>query len=100
MIMRMFDTAIDPEDVERAKDLFRKEVRPAFEAFDGCRGIYMYIGLDEHSGGFVDVAAISRWESRDHINKALASREYKEALAEMKQLFEQAPIVRHFEQVE
>lgn len=100
MIMRMFDTAIDPDDVERSKELFRTKVRPAFEAFEGCHGIYMYLGLDDHSGGYVDVAAISRWDSRDHINKAVASREYDEALSEMKQLFQQAPIVRHFEQVE
>jgi quinol monooxygenase YgiN len=100
MIMRMFDTAVDPEEVERGKELFRNKVRPAFEAFEGCHGIYMYIGLDEHSGGYVDVVAVSRWESAEHLDQALASPEYAEAMVEIKELFQQAPLVRHFEQVE
>lgn len=95
MIIRMFDTAVDPEDVARGQELFRAQVRPAFEAFDGCHGIEMYVGV-EASGGSVDVVAVSRWNSEDEIARALASDEYAEALAELKQLFERAPIVRHF----
>lgn len=95
MIIRMFDTAVDPEDVERGQELFRSQVRPAFEAFDGCHGIDMYIGV-EAVAGFVDVVAVSRWSSEDQIDRALASEEYAEALAELKELFESAPIVRHF----
>lgn len=100
MIVRMFDTAMNPDDVERGKELFRTQVRPAFDGFDGCLGIDMYIGLDEHSGGLVDVAALSRWDSLGHMEKALGSADYGSALAEIKQLFEQNPIVRHFESVE
>lgn len=100
MIIRMFDTAINPDDVDRAKQLFREQVRPAFEAFDGCHGIDMFLGLGAHSGGFVDVAAISRWDSETHIRSALESSAYETAMAEMKSLFEQNPIVRHFEAVE
>ena len=100
MIIRMFDTAIDPDDVERAKELFRAEVRPAFEAFDGCHGIDMYMGLEPHSGGLVDVAAISRWDSRESIESALATPEYNEALVELKKLFQRVPLVRHFDAVD
>ena len=100
MIVRIFDTAISPDDVERAKDLFREHVRPAFERFDGCQGIEMLLGIDEHSQDLVDVAAISRWDSRAAIEKATITDEYDEALRELRQLFEQAPIVRHFEAVE
>lgn len=100
MIIRMFDTAIDPEDVDKAKQIFVEKVRPAFEAFEGCHGIDMFLGLEEHSGGFVDVAAISRWDSEAHIQTALASASYDLAMEEMKSLFEQNPIVRHFEAVD
>lgn len=100
MIIRMFDTAIDPDDVERAKQLFRTQVRPAFETFEGCHGIDMYMGLEAHSGGLVDVAAISRWDSRDAIETALATPEYEEALTELKKLFQQVPLVRHFDAVD
>ena len=100
MIIRMFDTALDPDDVENAKELFRTQVRPAFESFDGCHGIDMYLGLEPHSGGLIDVAAVSRWDSRAAIDAAIATPEYDEALTELKKLFQQVPLVRHFEAVD
>lgn len=100
MIIRMFDTALDPDDVEKSKGLFRSQVRPAFESFAGCHGINMYMGLDPHSGGLIDVAAISRWDSEEAITAALETPEYNEALAELKLLFQQVPLVRHFEAVD
>ena len=100
MIIRIFDTAIDPADEEQAKDLFRKTVRPAFESFPGCDGIEMYMGVEDHSGDLIEVAAVSRWESTAAIAKAIDSDEYAEALAELRKLFVQAPLVRHFERVD
>ena len=100
MIIRMFDTAVDPDDVEQAKELFQTQVRPAFESFDGCHGIDMYMGLEPHSGGLIDVAAVSRWDSRPAIEAAIATPEYDEALVELKKLFQQVPLVRHFEAVD
>jgi quinol monooxygenase YgiN len=100
MIIRIFDTAIDPGDVDRAKDLFRDTVRPAFEGFPGCNGIEMFIGVEDHSGDLVEVAAVSRWESIDAIGKAVDSEDYTGALAELRKLFVQAPLVRHFERVD
>ncbi len=96
MIIRMFDTAVDPGDVERGQELFREKVRPAFGSFDGCHGIDMYVGV-EPSAGVVDVVALSRWTSEEQIARALATEEYAEALAELKELFQRAPIVRHFQ---
>lgn len=100
MIIRIFDTAMEPDDIERAKQLFRDNVRPAFESFDGCTGVEMTIGVEEHSGDLVDVASLSRWESLESVQAALATDEYKEALSEIRQLFRQTPIVRHFELVD
>jgi quinol monooxygenase YgiN len=96
MIIRMFDTAVDPDDVELAKDLFRKEVQPAFARFAGCHGVDMYLGT-ERSSVLIEVAAISRWDSKEAIGAALATPEYTEAMTELKKLFQHAPIVRHFE---
>jgi quinol monooxygenase YgiN len=100
MIIRIFDTAVDPEDVDRAKELFRGTVRSAFERFDGCHGIEMYVGVEEHSGDLIDVVAISRWDSPDAIQRAIEGDDYDQALAELRKLFEQAPIIRHFELVD
>ena len=100
MIVRIFDTSVDPGDVERGKQLFREIVRPAFEAFDGCHGIEMLISVNEHSGDLVEIAGVSRWDSVESIERATAAPEYAEALAEIRKLFAQSPIVRHFEAID
>jgi hypothetical protein len=97
MIIRMFDTAVDPADVELAKEIFLAQVQPAFEKFEGCHGIDMYIGLEQHSQNLTDVAALSKWDSMALIEKAVAGEEYTDALVNLKRLFQQTPIVRHFE---
>ncbi|MEA2499593.1 MAG: hypothetical protein QOH26_1998 [Actinomycetota bacterium] len=99
MIIRMFDTAMDPDDIELAKELFHSQVQPAFALFEGCHGVEMYLGLEARSV-VVEVAAISRWDSREAIDAALATEEYTEAMAELKKLFQHAPIVRHFESID
>lgn len=100
MIVRIFMTAMDPDDIEEAKTLFRDAVRPAFEAFEGCRGIEMTIGIDEHSADLVDVASISRWDSLESIRRATGTVEYEDALRDIRKLFQQAPLVRHLELVD
>lgn len=96
MIIRIFSTAVEPDDVEAATNLFKAEVRPVFNEFDGCLGIDWYIGVDEHSGDLVDAVAISRWEVPEAIEKATSSNEYEGALANLRTLFRQSPIVRHY----
>lgn len=100
MIIRIFDTAIDPGDVERTKQLFRDEVIPAFERFEGCTGIEMTIGVEEHSGDLTDIASITRWDSLESVQRAIKTEEYQEALANIRKLFQRSPIVRHFEVVD
>jgi quinol monooxygenase YgiN len=100
MIIRMFDTAMDPEDVEYAKELFRDTVVAAFENFEGCHGIELFLGLEKHSKDLVDVAAISRWDSMAAIEKAIKGPDYDGALDGLKKLFQQTPIVRHFETID
>jgi quinol monooxygenase YgiN len=97
MIVRIFETAVEPEDVDRGREIFRRDVVPVYEAFDGCKGIEMQIGLDEHSGDLVTVVAVSRWDSMEAISAATKRPEYSAALSEIKKLFQQTPIIRHFE---
>jgi hypothetical protein len=100
MIIRIFDTAIDADDVELAKETFRNEVRPAFAKFEGCHGISMHLGIDEHTGDLVEVAAISTWGSLGDIERATSSGPYDDAMTGMRKLFQQSPLIRHFETVE
>ena len=97
MIIRVFDTAMDPSDVPRAIELFRSEVQPLLEGFPGCRGIEMMVGLEERSGDLRDVLAISRWESGEAIEQAITTPAYDQAMRELRGLFQRTPIVRHFD---
>ena len=97
MIVRIFDTTVDPGDVELGKQLFKDQVKPVFLRFAGCHDIEMLISVEEHSGDFVQIAAVSRWDSIDAIEAATKTSEYDTALMEIRRLFAQTPIVRHFE---
>jgi quinol monooxygenase YgiN len=96
----MFSSAVDPDDVGRAKQLFSDAVRPTFAEFAGCTGIEMYVGLEEHSADLVDIATVSRWDSTNAMERASSSPQYERALADIMTLFQQSPIIRHFETVD
>ncbi|MDQ4145456.1 MAG: antibiotic biosynthesis monooxygenase [Actinomycetota bacterium] len=96
MIVRIFTTSVEPDDVDEGVRIFKEQVKPVFEGFEGCRGIDWYVGLDEHSGDLVDVTAISRWESSEAIESATSSRAYDDALGSLRSLFRENPIVRHY----
>jgi quinol monooxygenase YgiN len=98
MIVRVFDTAVDPGDVTDVVELFRTDVKPTLEGFDGCRGIEMMVGFEERSGDLVDVLAISRWDSLEAIERAVSTQEYSRAMTRLRRLFQRTPIVRHFDQ--
>lgn len=97
MIIRVTDTAVDPEDVERAQELLHSVVRPACERIDGCQGIEVHVRIDEHHGSLVEVAVVSRWASRETMDAAMRSESYADAMGEMRALFQHSPIVRIFE---
>jgi quinol monooxygenase YgiN len=97
MILRLFDTAVDPSEISDATELFRDRVRPVLQAFEGCRGIEMVVGLEERSGDLIDILAISRWDSPEAIELAVGTTEYDEAMQGLRKLFKRTPIVRHFE---
>lgn len=97
MIIRIFDTAIDPQEMDRARRLHREVIAPAFGSFPGCHGIEMGLSLEEHSRDLVLLVAISRWDSLTAIQQATSSPEYDEAVSELRELFQENPIVHHFE---
>ena len=100
MIIRMTQVAVDREDAEAVAQAFTGKVRPAFDRFDGCEGIEMYFGTDEHSRDGVDLVTISRWTSPEALEEAQGSGAYAEAMSHIRPLFHQSPIVHHFEPVE
>ena len=96
-LVRFFYSAVDPSDVDRVRNLFLEDVLPAFDSHPGCLGIELLINITNNAGGLVDGMAMSRWESRDAMEDALASRGVQEALVRVTQFLRQEPITRTFE---
>jgi quinol monooxygenase YgiN len=96
MIVRVFETAVEPGDVLQATELFQTQVQPTLEGFAGCHGIEMMVGVEERSGDLLDVLAISRWDSLEAIDQAIGTPDYDRAMLELRKLFRRTPIVRHF----
>ena len=95
--IRLFQTAVDPADVEEVTRLFDDDVKPVFARLAGCLSIALVVSVDKNAGGLVDGAALSRWSSMEEMEVALESREVAEALIRVRQLLRQEPISRVFE---
>ncbi|HZQ86482.1 MAG TPA: antibiotic biosynthesis monooxygenase [Acidimicrobiales bacterium] len=96
-VLRLFQSAVDPADVEEMRALFLDDLKAAFEAADGCLGIELIMSTDKNAGGLVEGAALSRWTSREAMNAGVESRALAEAQVRIFQLLRQEPVVRVFE---
>jgi heme-degrading monooxygenase HmoA len=99
MIIRVTDTAVDPEDLEQCTRMFGDRIAPALAKLPGSRGIEIHVRVDERHGDLVEIAVVSRWDDRDAMEAVIRSDDYSEVMAELRPLFQQAPIVRIFEVV-
>ena len=95
--LRLFQSAVDPADIDEVTRLFQDDVKPVFAGMRGCLGIELVISVEKNAGGLVDGAAVSRWASIEEMETALESREVAEALIRVRQLLRQEPIPRVFE---
>jgi len=95
--LRVFQTAVDPADVDTVRRLFGEDVLPAVESRPGCRGIELVMSVEHNAGGLVEGWALSRWDSRDAMEEAIASREVRESQVRVFELLRQEPVVRVFE---
>jgi quinol monooxygenase YgiN len=95
--LRLFQSAIDPADVDQVTRLFDDDVKPVFAALPGCLSIELVISVEKNAGGLVDGAALSRWSSIETMDEALESRQVAEALIRVRELLRQEPISKVFE---
>lgn len=96
-LLRMYQSAVDPADIDAVRQLFEDDVKPAFTAVAGCEGIELLVGCEENAGGLVTGMAVSRWADRPSMEAALASRAVREALVRILELLRQEPVTRVFE---
>lgn len=98
--VRLFQSAVDPSEVEQVRKLFNDDVRPLFADVDGCESMELLINVDHNAGGLVEGCAFSRWTSREALETALGSRPVLEALVRVRALLRQEPVTKTFEVME
>jgi quinol monooxygenase YgiN len=98
--LRLFQSAVDPDEVRELRRFFVDDVRPAFNATTGCMGIELAVCHHVNAGGLVDVDAISRWTSEDDMEAGIASRGIQEAVVRFRSLLRQEPVAKVLEVVE
>ncbi|MEA2827686.1 MAG: hypothetical protein QOG43_2125 [Actinomycetota bacterium] len=92
--LRLFQSAVDPDELPELRRLFLDDVRPAFEACSGCLGIELAVCDHSNAGGLVDVDAISRWTSADDMEAGVSSRLIQEAVVRFRSLLRQEPVAK------
>jgi quinol monooxygenase YgiN len=98
--LRMYQTAVDPADLDEVRRLFADDVLPVYRDFPGCSSIELVLSTDHHPGGLLECATVSRWDSRGAMDEAMESRAAKEAQVRIQELLRQEPLVRVFEILE
>ncbi|HZN14621.1 MAG TPA: antibiotic biosynthesis monooxygenase [Acidimicrobiales bacterium] len=95
--LRVFQSAVDPDDIEAVRQFFADDVTPAFTGMTGCLGVELLISREPSAGGLVEGAALSRWSSAEAMDEAMSSRPVREALVRVTALLRQQPVTRVFE---
>lgn len=95
--VRLFQSAVDPGDLDEFERLFLEDVKPAFTAAPGCLGIELIMNVDKNAGGLIEGAALSRWGSLGELQAALASRQVQEAMVRIVRLLHHEPVTKTFE---
>lgn len=95
--LRLYQSAVDPADVEEIQRLFVGRLLPVMTACPGCVGMELAVSVEPNAGGLVGGAAISRWTSLEAMADAVASPAVLEALGSVRLLLRQEPVVRVFE---
>ncbi len=98
--LRLFQSAVDPDELPTLRRLFLDDVKPAFGATPGCMGIELAVNHHVNAGGLVDVDAISRWLSADDMEAGIASRPIQEAVVRFRSLLRQEPVAKVLEVLE
>ncbi|MEO7837339.1 MAG: hypothetical protein ABIS21_06830 [Acidimicrobiales bacterium] len=96
-MLRMFQTAIDPADVDALRRLFAEDVLPVYGQLAGCLGMELVLCTDRSAGGLVEGAAVSRWAGLEEMERAVVSRPAAEAQVRILQLLRQEPVIRVYE---
>lgn len=97
MFVRMFVSAVDPEDIPRIQEMFHDDVKPALLKQPGCESVELVANVSRSAGGLIEGAAISRWRTREELERALEQREVQESIVRVRELLRLEPITKVYE---
>ena len=97
MYVRLYMSAIDPNDVPAFQRVFNEDVRPTLLKHGGCESIELVANVDRNAGGLIEGAAITRWRTLEEMEVALAQREVQESIVRVRQLLRQEPVTKIYE---
>lgn len=97
MFARLFQSSVDPADIDHVRRLFAEDVKPAFEAQPGCISMELFLNVRPSAGGLVEGVAISRWHTLEELERALASRDVRESQVRILQLLRVEPVTKTLE---
>lgn len=100
MFVRLFLSAVDPGDFDDIRRVFAEDIKPVLARQPGCLSIELVASVEKNAGGLVEGAALSRWESREQMEAALALREVRESIIRVRQWLRQEPVTKTFEVLE
>lgn len=95
--VRMFQSAVDPADVEETRRLFNDDVRSLLAGRPGCLAVELVVNTEHNAGGLLEGCVISRWSSLDELRAALDDHAVTDALVRVRRLLRHEPITKTFE---
>ena len=97
MFVRLYLSSVDPSDLPEVQRVFREDVVPALRAQPGCASVELISNIDANAGGLVEGAALSRWDSLEHLEAALATPEVQGSILRVRDYLRQEPVTKTFE---
>jgi hypothetical protein len=98
MFLRLFYSAVDPSDSDEVRRIFVEDVKPVFEGLGA--EVELLVNTEANAGGLLEGMVLSRWKTRDDLERALRSREVAESLVRVRQLLRLEPVTRTYEVLE
>jgi quinol monooxygenase YgiN len=92
-VIRIFKSAVHPDEVEEVVRLFAEDVKPVFESIEGCLSIELVAETSQASTGLVEGAVITRWKSRSAMLAGLEDPRVEESQQRVRRLLRRQPIV-------
>jgi len=97
VLVRMFMSAVDPDDLPRIREMFEEDIRPVLSRQPGCESVELVVSTQRNAGGMVEGAAISRWRSVDDLEAALSQHDVQDSILRIRDLLRQEPVTKTYE---